>query len=352
MADVTNVQSLHRPGSAGNSGDTVDLALKEFKNMVLLAYEEHVNMDQMHQTMTVGGGAYVWQFPVMGKATAKYHQAGDNLLTDEDAANVDYGDHGGGTGVKMGERLIYADNEMVASQFVPRLDEKIIHYEYRQNLAKVLARAVRLKSERNKTHTLYNTGLIAADSLFTGSTGGTTIANNTILTDSDTFVSEIFQAQTNMDVDEVPTEGRYIIMPPSQRQLLFNNGDGSIPGLEWLDKDFRGDGSIARGVVGMIAGFQIVINNYLPVAVGTTGDAYNIFDSGGTGNDYSVTIGANAQTAAIAFQQEAFGTTMLEGLQVEVSYHPEYRGHLVQVCKVEGSGPLRPECVNILTDAA
>ena len=347
MPDITNVQNFRHAGAYGNTGTSVDGALKEFADMVLLAYEENLFIDSLHKTMSIGGGASSYQFPVMGKGTATYHEAGDNLLTDEDASGTDYNQ-----AIKSGERLIYADKKLVASEFIDDLDQKIIHYEYRQMLAEMLARAVRLKSETNKIQTLYNTGLIAADSLFTGSTGGTVIENSAMLTNPHVFVSEIFQAKQNMDEDDVPKDGRYLMIPPYQSKLMFEESSGSLPSFEWINKDFRGAGSIADGVVARIAGFMVVESNHIPTTAGTTYGAgdYNIFDTAGspTGNDYSVTVPASKGTGAIAFQYDAMATLSLEGLQVRAKYMDQYLGWLVYVTKVEGSGPLRPECVNIL----
>lgn len=338
MAVVAN---LRRAGASGDSGQSIDLALKDFEGRVLMAYAEGLSLDQYHETMNLGGGASSWQFPVMGEGTATYHEAGADLFLDNDAAGNAYNN-----AVPMGERLIHADNELVSSQFVAKLDEKILHYDYRSRLATMLGRAIRKRSEQQKFRVAYKSCGIAADALFTGSKGGTTIVNNASDTDPEQFVSELFVAQQTLDEKEVPEEGRVAWITPAQNRLLFAKGDGTIPQLEWVNKDFGGTGAIATGRVPMIAGFEIAKSNYMPIAAGTYGDVHNRFDTAGspTGNDYTLTIGSGNDTAAICMQRELFGTVSLEGIMINIDWVPWRRGYLVQVAKCEGSGTLRPEC--------
>ena len=343
MADLLNVQSFRHAAGGGDTPTSVDLALKEFANMVIRNYDENLMIDMMHRTVNVSGGAHSYQFPVMGTGEAFYHQAGHNLLVDEDEGGTDYNNK-----IPQGERIIYADKKLVASQFVDDLDEKIIHYEYRSMLAMELARAIRVKSEENKLRVLYNTGLIAADALFAGSLGGTTIENGSIDTSADIFVGTLFEAKKNMDEDDIPRDGRNLLITPDQSKLLFAEAS-ALPGLEWLNKDYSGAGSIADGRVARLAGFNVYETNHLPVTAGTThGDDYNIFDTGGTGNDYETILAAGKTTAGIAFHTDAIATVSLMGLKIAINEIPEYLGHLITVTKCEGTGPLRPECVNIL----
>lgn len=362
MADVSP-GIPRRVGAAGDTGQTIDLLLKDFADEVLLAYREmSLRINQMHMIKRVSGGAYSWQFPVFGKTDAVYHEGnGDDVLLDEDANNVQYLRN-----IPQGERLIYADNELVAPIFIPKIDEKLAHYDSRSIYAQMLARAIAVRSEENKLRVLYNATQVAAGALWTtasgyDSPGGTQIKAAGMTTDPETFVANLFDARQALNENEVPLDGRYCIMPPSTETLLFKDSSDNIAGLQWVNRDYAGSGSIREGMVPMIAGFELVCSNHMPIGVdGSTptndtayGDAFNIFDDTAVspvGNDYTTTVLGGDMTAAICFQRDAIGTVQVEDMSVESEYIMQRRGHLVLASLAEGTGILRPEATVLLSD--
>ena len=65
-------------GQAAASGSTTALFLKVFSGEVLTAFEDAQSTADKHVVRSISSGQSA-QFPVMGKATASYHTAGNEI---------------------------------------------------------------------------------------------------------------------------------------------------------------------------------------------------------------------------------------------------------------------------------
>jgi N4-gp56 family major capsid protein len=79
--------------------------------------------------------------------------------------------------------------------------------------------------------------------------------------------TKVLELKATFDAADAPEQGRYLCVTPTAAQQLLANP-------YFISKDYRGDvEAVAKGVIGMIYGFTIVISNALPS--NQTGEDYN-----------------------------------------------------------------------------
>ena len=325
---------------ANATGDSSALGLVQFAGEVLSAYEEMNVMWSRHRTRTVSGGMKAAQFPVVGKASTVYHSPGQNILTDTGLLNT----------MRQGERLIAIDKLLTASVFVDNLDEVLNHYDLRSEYSRQLGFAIANRQDQQLIQVLCKTARIAADALFTGSPGGTSIDDADADTDAASLVESIYEAKQRMDEKDVPKNDRYVAITPAAMKLILNTSATRA----LIDADFnpQSNGGYAVGKVMRIGGMEVVESNHLPKGAqytsvwaeddgtGTTEHTANQFSSA-TYNDYSAEFD---NTVAICWQKEAVGTVRAMGISVDQEFKLEYQGTILVAKVAQGHGSLRPEC--------
>lgn len=346
MADITPARAFNRAGAAGDSGTPGQLALKVFSGEVLKHLEDEKFVSSMTLQKMLKTGTK-WQFIVTGTAVATDHQPFDNMITDEDAGGTPYLNS-----IKQGERLIHADKLLVAPFMIDGTDNQLLHWEQRQAYAEMAARAIHDKKERRAINMIYKASQVAADALFTGSRGGTTVIEEAATTDPEAFVDALFRMKQAFKEKNVPEFGRYCLVKPSQYRAFFTDGAGAMGNnLTWINKDYGTGGNFATGKIAMVAGFEIHEHNFLPdVAATYEGGTDNYFATGVEGNNYEVIIAANDTTGALCFQREAVGSVTVMGLSVTNVFKDEYNAWFVNPKLLSGCGILRPECAGLIRE--
>ena len=152
--------------------------------------------------------------------------------------------------------------------------------------------------------------------LYTGVVSGNAIGT-TAVTSADIAYTQLVALRTKLSQANVPTEGRYVIVPPWYYGLLLNN-----------DKFVRVDASgtsegLRNGRVGRAAGFDVFESN----------NCINV-----TGDDYIVQAGVNM---AITFADQIVET---EALRLQSTFADAVRG-----LHVYGAKLTRPDCIATLT---
>ena len=299
-------------GKANNTGDDNALFLKVFSGEVLAAFQRRNQMLEMSMVRTISQGKSA-QFPALGKTTASYHTAGNEIT---------------GKVINKNERVITIDDLLISDSFIAEIDEAKNHYDvrsiYSTEMGNALARTV-------DQHLLQLTVLAAqASTTVSGENGGAVITDADAKTNGASLITSIFDAAQALDEKDVPEDDRYCVVPPATYYNLVEND-------KILNRDFGGSNGIyAEGKVLKVAGINIVKSN-------TAVDAFtdqSAASSTGENNTYN---GDFSNTAAVVFHKSAIGTVKLMDLAMESEYDIRRQGTLMVAKMALGHGILRPE---------
>ena len=169
---------------------------------------------------------------------------------------------------------------------------------------------------------------------------------------SEQVIAGLFTAAQKMDEANVPTDGRYALLTPANYYKLVN-GDGAKIAI---NKDYGGNGNIAKGNIVEIAGITVMKSNHIPTVTET--GATNVHNASGIKNDPFATNGVGygqanfSTTQGIVFHTDAVGTVKLMDLSVESDYIMDRLGTLMLAKYAMGHGILREECCYELINAA
>jgi hypothetical protein len=319
-----NITGMPRPGQANLTGNVDALFLKKFSGEVLAEFEVNQVAMNFHTVRTIENGKGA-NFAKIGRATAKYHVAGQDIL---EAAN--------GYLSAIGNNEIYVpiDAPLLASTFVPSIDELMNHWDVRSRYASELGKALAYAFDKN----ILRTGILAArknTADVTGGPVGTVIAAGaTITSDVNVLVDSIIAGLVKLDEKNVSRSDMAVILRPADYWRLLTHD-------KVANSDFGGSG-FTTGKVPTIGGASIVMSNHLPST-----------DEGGT-QDTGVnnTYKANyANTMALLVGKEAVGTVKLFDIQSEFDYSTQHQGYLMLSKYAMGHGIIRQECAVEITKA-
>lgn len=355
-----------RLGQSNLTGDVDALFLKVFSGEVLATFEENNTMLPLTRVRTISSGKSA-QFPVTGVAAAKYHTPGDSLFADEQADGNTYLSN-----VKHAERVISIDGVLTSSAFLSDIDEAKNHYEVRSIYSTEIGRQLAYAADMNLIRTVIAGSVTNTDRF--GTVAGDTAAQidsaylgGSILVDGNAsdangiaeitgggdndgtvegadWVKSIFKMAELMDGKNVPSHGRFVLMPPTEYYKLITENTDAIN----RDYNPEGNGSVASGEVVSVAGVRILKSNHIPDSDETSAtNNHNsalinndVFDDSGVGYgsfNFSNMIG-------IGFQTEAVGTVKLMDMAMESEYFMERLGTLLMAKYAMGHGILRNEC--------
>lgn len=346
MADLAPAQALTRPGQADNvtgslAADTT-LFLKLFGGEVLTAFEQETPLASRFRQRSISGGKSA-TFPNLGRASASYHQIGDNIITDEDAANANYL-----KSIGVNERVISIDRTLIAPTMISDWESMVNHWDVRGPVATELGRSLRVQQDKHVYRTLVAAARTATN--ITGLPGGTTgvgtadpiftNANFRVIAGAAALITAAFGAAQKFDENSIPKEGRMFLCSPAQYYILAQQKD-------LVDRDYTGgNGDYAKASVLKVAGFEIVPT----IHGGTTNEAaVSPQNDAGIGNDVFAGNGVGyagnlTSHAGLFVQSQAMGTVKLRDLMVESEYKIEYQATLLLAKYMAGHGVLRPEC--------
>lgn len=291
------------------------LFLKVFGGEILTAFNAENKFLDKHMLRTIQSGKSA-QFPVTGKATAKYHSPGT-------------GTHDNAEALKQAERVINIDDLLYANTIIYNLDELKNHYDVRAEMAKQLGEALSAEFDKKIARVILNAA--RASATLTGNPGGSILNKGaTVETDASVLAAALFEAAEALDTKNVPTTERYAAVRPAQYYQLVQNTDV-------INKDWGGNGSYAEGNVRMVGGLPLVKTNHLPNTNITAATA-------GENNTYT---GNFTNTVAAVWHKSAAGTVRLKDLTTEMTgqdFRVMYQGDMLLAKYAMGHGVLRPEC--------
>jgi hypothetical protein len=338
-----------RVGQINSAGNVDALFLKKFSGEILQTFEESNVFKPLHTIRTIENGKSA-QFPVTGIATANYHTPGENIAEEGGSSSTYLSD------IKKAEQTITIDKMLVASTFLANIDDVKNHYDIRSVYANELGKALALRFDT----AIAKTFIAAARSsavVTGGKTGGQLdVANNDFSAGDSVgtpaavtgaeLITALFTAAQKLDENDIPGDGRFAVLRPSEYYKLITGGSGAVAiNTSAANKDVGGSGSLASGSIAQVAGIQIYKSTHIPstdLSAVTTGDgaaSNDVFGAGGAGynGDFRNSLGIVGHSAAV-------GTVKLLDLATESEYQIERQGTLFVAKYAMGHGILRPEC--------
>lgn len=342
MADA----SVTRLGQANLTGDTDALFLKVFAGEVLAAFEERNVMMPLHNVRTITSGKSA-QFPVFGKALAKYHTPGADIIDD------------GSEQIPMNERTVSIDQLLLSKVFIANIDEAMAHYDVRSIYSRELGFALANHADEACIRTVIagaQDQITTPNPVEQGGTGkeGARIDTGTT---GDGVVDAIIEAARKMDEASVPADDRFCLLTPEYYyKVVAAAGAANVAGAV-MNRDFDGSGSISSGRFTNVAGVTVMMSNHIPTA-NEDSIAATVFESTSIANDLHGSNGDGygglnyTNTNGIVFQRTGIATVKLLDLALETEYSIRNQGTLMVAKYAMGHNFLRPECCYHLRTAA
>lgn len=310
MADATPL----RVGQVNVAGATDAMFLKVFAGEVMTAFDEtNVVMDKhIVRTITSGKSA---AFPATWKVTGGYHTPGTEIVGQTSPVN---------------ERVILIDDLLIASVFIPNIDEAKNHFEYRSEYSRQAGLFLANNWDKNVLQVLVKTARISTPTV-TGGPAGTSLTSTGTLykTSASDLVDGLYALRQGFDEKDIPDgDTKYAYLRPAQYYLLAKNKD-------LVDRDYSdNNGDYAKARLLGVADCALVKTNHLPTTNITTGPS-----------EYQ---GDFTKTACVVATKSAAGTVKLLDLATEMDYDIRRQGHLIVAKYAVGHGTLRPECAGEL----
>ncbi len=329
-------------GEDNLDGNDNSLFLKLWAGEVLATFQESNKLMPLHMTRTISTGKSA-AFPAVGTAGVAWHEAGDDVLTDQDSASADYLQK-----VKVSEREIFVDDPLVSSVLISDIESVKNHWDSRRELTSSVGRALAKEADEHIAATILAAARTTTPTI-TGNPAGANIAMAT--TTGPNLVTAAFTAAEQLDENDVPSDDRYFLVRPSEYYLLAQE-------TSLIDRDFGGanNGVYAEGTVLKVAGFAIVATNNMPTtdlsATADGGARNDPFGASGIGYNGDWTDGSSGQVQALAFHKSAVGTVKLMDLSVASEHILQRMSTLVLASYAMGHNVLRPESARSITTNA
>jgi len=306
----------NRIGAINQGANKKEHFLETYAHETLSAFNANCIYQDKHSVRNIDQGRSA-QFPVFGRIKAHYHTPGTELL---------------GTPMNIGKRTIEINDKLVAEISIADIDEAMSHFEVRGEYAKSMGAALANHYDQNVSRNLVLAA--RAPATITGEQGGSVINGGAnVKTDGDLIKKAIFTAAQILDEKNAPELERFCIFAPITYYVAVQNKD-------LINRDFDGDGSISKGIIGTVSGIQIGKSNHVPQT-----DESGLTDiPAAYRHDYS-------KTAFQIFHKSAVGTVKLMELASETEYSARHQATMLISSYAVGHGILRPESAIEVTTA-
>lgn len=296
-------------------------SIQIYSGMVLTAFERKTLFLNLVTTKTIQSGSSV-QFPIIGQGLdtdTNTHIPGTELTM---------------SAIPVKERIINIDALEYFALAVDKFEEKVLHFETRNELAKQAGEALAVKIDKAVAGTIVTasqtSGIIGGEQV---QADGGEVNNDVIDTGAtpkakgDALIEAIFAAEASMEGKNITGEKYFVTSPQIYSYLAQSDA---------INTDYTAgtNGGLDTGKVLSIAGIKIYKSNHLAV-------------------DSSVTVGAAAKKLkGIMFTSEAVGVVKLMDVTSEANYIPEQLATLLTSYYSYGMGVLKPGCAVAITGGA
>lgn len=338
-----------------------DLFLKVFAGEIIANFDEKNVTDGLVTTRSITNGKSA-SFPVLGKAEASYHTAGKNIIQEGGSSSTYLED------IQKTEKEIFIDDALIAPAMLYQLDDAKNHYDARSEYTHQLGHALAKHYDKANIYTMIAAARTNKNLDQTNKIGGRVNIENEDFSAPDTegtkatytavqLINSFFLAAQKLDENDVPEDGRFAILAPSDYYSLITGADSSnaITLVSAANTDIGGSGNLSTGRVMDIAGIRVYKSNHIPTtnlsAVSTglgaavndpfagslafDGD-YDVAGGNGYNSDFRNTVGVIGHGSAV-------GVVKLMDLATEMEWKMEYQSWLFLAKMACGHGVLRPE---------
>jgi len=305
------------------------------------------NATDLNDTDSPADGGFDEALPE-GGLNAGYHRPGDFIT---------------GKKIKMSEKVIRCDDILVAPIDVAFADLDLAHFDVLGPYAQKLARSLATDNDRkiaalawaaakaSGVTGVYPGGNNVEVSASGGSAFTSFFANNS--TGSGLFRESVAELAKQMDLDNVPEQGRYLFISPDVRKLLRFETDV-------FNRDFNEAqiaGTLNTRAIGVLEGFQLITTNNLPGQwTATTNGRYGLIDSNLAKYDFDATLDATNDTrpAAIALcgasaGMAAIGMVQAAGIRTHIEDDERRNVKFMKAQMHVGYDVLAPWCAGAIT---
>ena len=335
-----------RPGRNGDGSDRRELFLKVFSGEILSNFSTKLVLAPLVRNRSIAVGKSA-TFPIYGKASAKWHTPGQNILESAAGMLSDF---------KYGERVINIDNMLTANTLIHDVDELLNHWDVRGPIATELGYALARAMDGFAMRTMVSASL-ATNPISNTSGNGTALAGETLTTGTTGSVTggeilaSLYTAQEKLDNKDVPEDGRFCILRPEQYNALIASAGTSTTAFRF-SRDFNSDLPTANAGQGSaspldVAGFKVLKSNLFPRD--TNDSSTDLYTNGNIINDPfgSSGVGYGADLSkywGVCGHADAIGIIKKLDVATEMERKIEYQGTLIVSKLMAGFGVLRPEC--------
>lgn len=357
----TTDANASRMGALNGAADKWSLFLKVFSGEVLSLFEQKTVMKPLITTRSISVGKSA-AFPLYGSLGAKFHVPGQNLL---ETANGYVGD------MKFAERVLNIDGQLISSAFVADIDEMLNHWDVRGPIATQIARELAYYYDKAAMQTMLAAARTTSSPVTYKTSGGQDLVGTSITATgagfvAANFVDACYSAAAALDNKDVPSEGRFIILNPTNYWKLVSGNNQYVQSRDYSE----GNGNVAKGIIHELAGMRLIKSGFIPASnqladsdAGTAGDQpaaefSNLIgnkakvadpmpnhsiknDPFGSTNGYAANF---ALTIGLVGRGEAVGCVQKHDVVTESERKIEYQGTLMLGKLMTGFGVLRPEC--------
>lgn len=327
-----------------------DLFLKVFAGEIIANFDEKNVTEGLVTTRSISSGKSA-SFPILGNADAAYHTAGQNIIQEGGASSTYLQDIG------KTEKEIFIDDALIAPAMLYQLDDLKNHYDARSEYTHQLGHALAKFYDNSNIRTMIAAARDTANLTQTAKTGGQVdipnedisapaVAGTPAAYTSIQLINAFFLAAQKLDENDVPEDGRFAILSPSDYYSLITGADGSnaITLVSAANADIGGSGSLSTGRIMDIAGIKVYKSNHIPstdLSVTSTGQGASnndVFGASGVGynGDFRNTVGVIGHGSAV-------GVVKLMDLATEMEWKMEYQAWVFLAKMACGHGVLRPE---------
>lgn len=308
--------------TTGTRGEPSNMALAKevFSGLVLEAFDRKNMALDMVKNKTIESGSSTY-FPVIAQ------------LADTTVGSYTVGADVSTTAIPVKERVITIDAPQYVALGISRLEEKILEFATRAELASQMAEALATKVDK----AIFSEILVASQTSGTIDSetmqpDGSEVNNDVIYTGStaedkgDAIIASMFEGNTLFKQKDVNGEPVFVTTPAN-----FNYVVQSAKGIH---RDYTsGNGGIDSGTIVEIAGIKIMWSNHLPVATEV--------DVGETNYRY---------LQGLMFTEESIAVVKLMDIMTEVDNLPErIQEDLLKNWYWLGMGVLKPACACAIT---
>lgn len=314
--------TVQNPGQINNTGDRLAMFLKVFAGEVLTAFQRTTVTMERHIVRTIAAGKSA-QFPVMGRATAKYLAPG-NSLDDQRSA------------IPHNEKVITIDGLLTADVLITDLDDAMNHFdaraEYSRQLGEslavsadgaVIAEGVAVSQESANLPGLGTGGIVELETETSVATSSAAIGKE--------ILDALAKTRTVFTKNRVPASDRYAYLTPEAYASVLM---ALMPNVA----NYQAIINIQNGQLLAVHGFELIETPH--------------FEDGGADSKHEFPAALAGKVAALCVHRSAVGTVKLRDLALERARRPEYQADQIIAKYAMGHGGLRPEAAAVITAKA